>query len=174
MAASSEEKLLIEFKEQILYRFGENTKRISICMDNLSETEVWYSPNESSNSAGTLILHLCGNITQYIISGLGGEPDIRERDKEFKGLHEYIKERLTEKLKSVTDKASGIILNTGYEQLIKLYSIQGYLISGIAALVHVTEHYSYHTGQITMLTKIQKNTDVGFYSGLDLNRKNRE
>lgn len=174
MAEDPELKFLSEFTEQIIYRFSENTPRVIKCLEHLSETEIWYSPNESSNSAGTLVLHLCGNITQYIISGLGGEPDKRERDKEFTEKGKLSKEQLKEKLRAVTEKSVELMRKLKYDKLIKFYSIQGSKISGIAALIHVTEHYSYHTGQITLLTKLQKNTDTGFYKGLDLNKRNSE
>lgn len=174
MAEDPELKFLSEFTEQIIYRFSENTPRVIKCLEHLSETEIWYSPNESSNSAGTLVLHLCGNITQYIISGLGGEPDKRERDKEFTEKGKLSKEQLKEKLRAVTEKSVELMRTLKYDKLIKFYSIQGSKISGIAALIHVTEHYSYHTGQITLLTKLQKNTDTGFYKGLDLNKRNSE
>lgn len=174
MAEDPELKFLSEFKEQIIHRFSENTPRVNKCLEHLSETEIWLSPNESSNSAGTLVLHLCGNITQYIISGLGGVPDNRARDKEFTVKWKFSKEQLEEKLKAVTEKSAELIRELNYDKLINLYSIQGSKISGIAALIHVTEHYSYHTGQITLLTKLQKNTDIGFYKGLDLNKRNRE
>lgn len=83
MSAEPARNFLSEFKEQILFRFSENTPRIIKCIEHLSETEIWHSPNESSNSAGTIVLHLCGNITQYIVSGPGGKPDTRKRDEEF-------------------------------------------------------------------------------------------
>ena len=64
-------ELLKEFKEHSIYRLERNTPRIATCLDQLSEDEVWLRANESSNSVGNLILHLCGNITQYIISSIG-------------------------------------------------------------------------------------------------------
>lgn len=172
MAQDPELKFLADFKEQILYRFSENTPRVIKCLGILSETETWYSPNESSNSAGNLVMHLCGNITQYVISGLGGEPDNRVREKEFAVEWEYNKSQLKELISTAAGKAIEIIRVLGLEDLTRQYRIQGNNISGIAALIHVTEHYSYHTGQITYLTKLFKNTDTGYYSGLDLNKRN--
>src|ERR1700740_39439 len=77
------EKLLHEFITDIITHLDENTKKLKTCLDELEETDVWKRPNEHSNSVGNLILHLSGNIRQWIISALGGEEDIRERDKEF-------------------------------------------------------------------------------------------
>ena len=57
--------------------------RIERCLKLLTEDEIWWRPNESSNSAGNLALHLAGNVRQWIVSGLGGAPDHRVRDEEF-------------------------------------------------------------------------------------------
>ncbi len=66
-----------------------------------------------------------------------------------------------------------IISSLDEEQLLRSYSVQGYEKSGIAIVVHVTEHFSYHTGQIVFQTKMMKDIDTGFYRGKDLNIKNK-
>src|SRR5437867_7915143 len=71
------------FRKEAVSGFEKYLPRIVDCLELLSEEEIWWRPNEASNSAGNLVLHLCGNVRQWIISGLGGEPDTRERDKEF-------------------------------------------------------------------------------------------
>lgn len=162
-----------ELKEQIIYRFGLNYPRIKTCLESLSETEVWLKPNENSNSIANLILHLCGNITQYVISGLGGLADNRERSLEFTRHGGLNISELNSLLKKTSDNSIEIINTLGIEDLLKIYSVQGSDISGIAILIHVTEHFSYHTGQIVSLTKALKNIDTGFYKGMDLNKKNR-
>jgi len=78
-----ENELTQEIIAQSIFRMQENPPRIKNCLERLSETEVWQKPNEASNSIGNLILHLCGNITQYIIASLGNTEDQRTRDLEF-------------------------------------------------------------------------------------------
>jgi len=150
-----------------------NYPRIEKCFAELTEDEVWQRPNKSSNSIGNLTLHLCGNISQYIISALGGNKDERNRDAEFSAENSCNKTELLQKLKDVSDTAIKIISTLSEEQLTGIYSVQGYEKSGIAILIHVTEHYSYHTGQIVFHTKMLKNIDTGFYKGMDLNKKNK-
>ena len=162
-----------EFKEQSIQRMLENGPRIRKCLGALSEDEVWKRPNESSNSVGNLILHLCGNMTQYIISSLGGEEDLRERDIEFSTRSGYSKEELVTKLESTVEDCVGVIKGLSEEQLLKRRSVQGFEYSGIGNIIHVVEHYSYHTGQIAFWTKLLKDKDLGFYAGLDLNKKNK-
>ncbi len=170
---AAENKLINDFKEQSVYRISLNYPRIEKCLTMLTEEEVWHKPNSSSNSIGNLILHLSGNITQYILSALGGEADNRVRDLEFSSSGVLDKAGLLDRIKDVSEKAMSIISSISEEHLLKNYEVQGYTLTGTAIIIHVTEHYSYHTGQITLLTKLFKDTDTGYYKNMDLNKKNR-
>lgn len=162
-----------EFTRQCIKHIQENTPRIAKCLDHLQEHALWQKPNEASNSIGNIILHLCGNITQYIISALGGEPDNRHREEEFSVTGGYDKKALMEKLEQTVAKACSVIEAANEEVLLRQYSVQGFDMSGIGIVIHVTEHYSYHTGQLAFWTKLLSNKDLGFYAGIDLNRKNK-
>jgi uncharacterized damage-inducible protein DinB len=166
------EEFIKEFIDQSLYRIGENTTKITTCLDELEETETWKRPNDNSNSVGNIILHLCGNIRQYAISSLGNIEDIRERDKEFAADGGYSKFELIKKLITTVEEAKSIIQNIDSNELLRKRKVQGYYYSGIGIIIHVTEHYSYHTGQIIFWTKLLKNKDLGFYAGINLNIKN--
>ena len=161
-----------EFKAQSLAYFEANTPRIQQCISELCEAEVWERPNGVSNSVGNLVLHLCGNITQYAISSLGGQPDHRARDAEFAATGGLTKQQLGEKLAATTSEAARIMAQATETELLRVRSVQGFQLSGIGIVVHVTEHYSYHTGQIAFWTKQQKNKDLGFWADKDLNAKN--
>jgi uncharacterized damage-inducible protein DinB len=161
-----------EFIEQSVIYINENLPRIEKCLNELNNDEVWKRPNSSSNSIGNLVLHLCGNITQWIISGLGKEHDKRNRDSEFEASSGYTANELKEKISSTISKAVSIIKNLDEDGLTSVKSVQGNNYSGIAIIVHVTEHLSYHTGQITFWTKCLKDKDMGYYAGKDLNKKN--
>ena len=81
---ASEAKLAELCVRQWRSRFEERyLPRIVGCLEQLSDDEIWWRPNEASNSIGNLVLHICGNMRQWIISGLGGAEDLRQRDKEF-------------------------------------------------------------------------------------------
>lgn len=164
--------LASELINQAIFRLNENTPRIKKCLNELTEEEVWKRPNESSNSIGNLILHLCGNIRQYTISSLGGKEDNRERDKEFNTKGGFTKAELFEKLSSIVDEAVEVIQSLDEETLLRVRSVQGFEYSGVGNILHVVEHYSYHTGQIAFWTKLLKDKDLEFYTGVDLNIKN--
>lgn len=161
-----------ELISQAIYRNGLNLPRIVKCVDMLTEEELWKHPNGSSNSIGNLILHLNGNITQYIISALGSSPDLRERDLEFSSDRVLDASGLKELITSATHTAASVLEKLDNTQLNYTYEVQGHVMSGIAIIFHVSEHYSYHTGQIVFLTKLLKDVDTGFYNGMDLNKKN--
>lgn len=162
-----------EFIKEAIYRIDENMQKLETCLNELDAGDVWKRPNEHSNSVGNIILHLCGNIRQYAISSLGNQPDIRERDGEFAASGGQSKEELLKKLFSTINEAKAIILNSSDRELLRERRVQGYTHSGIGIILHVTEHLSYHTGQVIFWVKLIKNKDMGFYSGIDLNVKNQ-
>ena len=161
-----------EFIEQAIRRIDENTQKLRACFSELNESEIWRRPNENSNSIANLILHLCGNIRQHAISSLGNIPDVRERDREFSADGGYSKSELFERLESTLEEAKGLMSKISTTELLRKRTAQGYPTSGIGIIVHITEHYSYHTGQIIFWTKLLKNKDLAFYAGVNLNAKN--
>ena len=167
------EKIFHEFKEQAAFRLNENTPRIQKCLDLLTEEEVWIKPNKVTNSVGNLILHLCGNIRQYMISSLGQQNDERDRDAEFSTTGGLDKEQLYEKLSSTVNEAINTMNQLEPSKALVVKSVQGFDFTPIGIILHVVEHYSYHTGQIAWQTKILKGQDLGFYADLDLNIKNK-
>ncbi|SEK35079.1 Protein of unknown function [Aquimarina amphilecti] len=168
------EEISQEFKEQIVYRLDESLRMITISFDQLSEDDIWKRFNQSSNSVGNLMLHLCGNVTQYAIASLGGLDDKRDRDAEFEAKEGVSKAELLLKLNSTIEEAKKTLLNCAISELMRKREVQGFTFSGIGIAIHVTEHLSYHTGQIAFWTKQLKNKDLGFYDGMDLNIKNKE
>ncbi|MBL7798305.1 MAG: DUF1572 family protein [Saprospiraceae bacterium] len=160
--------LATEFISQACYRMDESTRMLRTALAELDEADVWKRPNTASNSVGNLILHLCGNIRQYAISALGGTEDLRERDAEFAARNGADKAVLLEKLLATVDEAQATIRNADTDNLMRVRSVQGFRLSGLGIVLHVVEHYSYHTGQIAFWTKLLKDKDLGFYAGIDL------
>lgn len=128
----------------------------------LSDEEIWWRVNDASNSVGNLILHLCGNMRQWIISGLGGAEDIRRRDLEFSEKGPIPRAELIEKLRATVRDASNVIRRLTAKDLVREYSIQGYRVTGYEAAIHVTTHIAYHAGQIIYVAKMKRARDLGF------------
>lgn len=167
------QNFLPEFVHHTCYRLDESTRMIRKSFAELEESDIWKRPNASSNSIGNLILHLCGNIRQYTISSLGDMEDVRQRDEEFDAREGYGKTELFDMLARTVEEAKSVIQKTDAENWLRVRSVQGFEFSGIGIVIHVVEHYSYHTGQIAFWTKILKDKDLGFYAGFDLNAKNK-
>ena len=158
---------------QSVMRINESTQKIIRCLDIIDDENVWKSPNEHLNTIGNLILHVCGNTNQYIISSLGGAKDKRDRDLEFSTKGGHSKSDLLEKLTTTIQKATSVILQSSKEELLSERIVQGMVHTGVGIVIHVTEHISYHTGQIIFLTKLFGNLDMKFYANVDLNKKNQ-
>jgi uncharacterized damage-inducible protein DinB len=140
--------------------------RIEICLGMLSEEQVWSRGHENENAIGNLLLHLSGNIRQWIISSLGEFPDTRDRNSEFETQGGLTAVELAARLRDTLERAIRIVSGLTPEQLTRTYEIQTYRIAGINAVFHVVEHFSYHAGQIIFATKSFTGGDLGFYKHL--------
>ena len=157
--------ILTETRRRLL---GECIPRIRKCLTQLSNEDIWYRPNENSNSVGNLILHLNGNVRQWLIATMGNQPDRRERQKEFDERGPLPRLYLEEILNNLEADASEVIGQLDSASLTRTYNVQGFEETGVGILIHVVEHFSYHVGQITWFTKAQKDLDMGYYAGKDL------
>jgi uncharacterized damage-inducible protein DinB len=142
--------------------------RIQDCLKRLSDEEVWWRGSDESNAVGNLVLHLCGNVRQWILSGVGGEQDTRQRDLEFAQVTGVGREDLSELLSDTMRRAVEVIrtVPAGKLRSRERFGVQGYETSVLEAIYHVVEHFSMHTGQIIYITKLLRNQDLGFYNHL--------
>ena len=140
----------------------QSLRRIVACLQQLSEEEIWWRPNSASNSAGNLVLHLCGNVRQWIISGLGGADDTRERDREFAERDPIPRQALVTQLRRTVRDACRVISRLSEDSLSRKHEIQGFQVTGLDAAFHVVEHFGYHTGQIIYITKLKRAQDLRF------------
>ncbi|MGA7237348.1 MAG: DUF1572 family protein [Bryobacteraceae bacterium] len=142
------------------------TSRIESCLDQLNEEQVWTRGGENENAAGNLVLHLCGNVRQWIVSGVGGAPDMRERDAEFAAQGGVSISDLKRRLRDVADESAAVLRQIPAARLTDRVTIQDYDVAVMEAIYHVIEHFSMHTAQIMFLTKMLTGDDLGFYHHL--------
>ncbi len=136
--------------------------RIESCLDRLSDREVWRRSHPTSNSVGNMVLHLAGNVRQWIISGLGGALDRRDRDREFAERGPISRRRLKATLGKAVREASGVLRRLRAGDLARRHTIQKFNVTGLVAVSHVMEHFAYHAGQIIFVTKSILGEDLGF------------
>jgi uncharacterized damage-inducible protein DinB len=162
------EALIAECRRRL---YDESLPRIRKCLAQMSVEEIWARPNAETVSAGNLVLHLAGNVRQYIVATLGGDPDVRERSKEFSQTGPLPTVDLLARLEESLADASRVLDRLDPARLLDTHRVQGFVESGLSILVHVVEHFSYHTGQIAYIVKSKKNVDLGFYRGKNLDAK---
>jgi len=160
------ESLLID--DCILRLRDESLPRIQKCLALLTDDEIWQRPNGNLVSAGNLVLHLSGNVRQWIISTLGDEPDLRVRQEEFDDTGPIPRKELLEKLETTVNQGCDVIKTLTQDTLTRDYAVQDFQETGVSILVHVVEHFSYHTGQIAWATKLLKDIDLDYYPDNDL------
>jgi uncharacterized damage-inducible protein DinB len=151
--------------------YTESMPRIRQCLGELTVEEIWARPNGHTNSVGNLVLHLAGNVRQWVVAGLGGASDVRERQAEFDAPGPMPTAELLGRLEKVLSDASAVLDGLDPASLLLPRRVQGFTESGLSILVHVVEHFSYHTGQIVYIVKARKDVDLGFYRGQNLNAK---
>jgi len=138
---------------------------IEKALGSLDGDDIWARPNKSSNSIANLLLHLEGNVRQWIICGLGGEKDNRQRDLEFTSTKSDNTGSFLSDLKNTVMSACEVIEKFQDEDmLLTSFTIQGFETTAFSAIFHVVEHFSYHTGQIVWIAKSISGKDMQFYN----------
>jgi uncharacterized damage-inducible protein DinB len=142
---------------------SEYLPKIERCLNNLTDKQIWWRPNPESNSIGNLCLHLSGNARQWIICGLGGEIDTRARQQEFEQHLVVPSPELLSLLRETAHDVDRVLARFDLERCLHEHDIQGTKVTALEAIFHVTEHFSMHTGQIILLTKMLSQEDLKFY-----------
>jgi len=155
---------LLKYSTSKLTQYEE---RIEKCLDKLTYDQIWARNAESQNAVGNLVLHLCGNLGQWILSGVGGAPDLRDRDAEFAARGEVDADQLKQRLRKRVEETVAVIAPLTPEQLVERTTVQGYDVSKLHAVYHVVSHFSEHAGQILFATKLFTSEDLGFYRHLN-------
>ncbi len=158
------------FLERSRYYLGtEYPAKIRAAVLTIPDDRIWWRPNPSANSAGNLLLHLAGNVRQWIVSGVGGAPDVRIRDAEFAAteLSGDSPEVLLQHLEHACAEAVAVLESLDPRELASARTIQGRETTVFSAVYHVVEHFSGHTGQLILIAKWLTPESVRFYDDRD-------
>jgi uncharacterized damage-inducible protein DinB len=137
--------------------------KIERCVERLTDEQVWWRAGERSNSVGNLLLHLEGNLRQWVVGGAGGAEDRRERDREFAERGRVERARLLSDLRATVQEACDALARLDAATLGERRRVQGLDVTVLAAIFHAVEHFSMHTGQVILLTKLLTGEDLRFY-----------
>jgi len=142
----------------------DSVPKIDACLERLSIDDIWWRPNEASNSIGNLVLHLCGNVSMWIVGGVGRRPFQRNRQQEFDERGPMPAAELQQRLRTVVDEAEKVLNGISAPELLTRRQIQGYDVTVLEAIYHVVEHFGMHTGQIILLTKARLAEDLHLWA----------
>jgi hypothetical protein len=164
MAADPTCDVFLEFSRRKLLE--QYWPRLRKAIEPLSNEQIWWRPNEASNSIGNLILHLNGNVGQWLVASFNRLEDRRDRPAEFNATGDLSATDLLNRLGQTLDEAAKVLARLTPEELLATWQIQGYTVSGLAAVYQVVEHFGLHYGQIIYITKMQEGRDLGYYKEL--------
>ena len=164
MAADPASELFLQFsRNKLLEQYW---PRLRKAVELLSEEQIWWRPNDASNSIANLILHLNGNVWQWLVASFDRLEDRRDRPAEFNATGDLTAADLLARLGATMDEAAKVLARLTADDLLATWHIQGYTVTGLAAVYQVVEHFGLHYGQIVYITKMQEGRDLGFYSEL--------
>jgi uncharacterized damage-inducible protein DinB len=158
-------RLFLEFSRQQLV--DEYWPRLRGCVESLTDEQVWWRPNEASNSVGNLLLHLNGNVRQWLVASFNGGEETRNRPAEFAQRQVIPAAALLRILGATVEEASVVLSRLTEADLIGTRHIQGHTVTGLYAVYHVVEHFGMHYGQMLYISKLVRGEDLGFYRELD-------
>jgi uncharacterized protein DUF1572 len=165
MMAPTTSRLFLEYSRSKLIE--QYWPRLRSSVESLSDEQVWWRPNDASNSIGNLILHLNGNVHQWLVASFGRLDDTRNRPAEFAERRLIPTSVLLDRLSSTMGRASSVLSRLTEADLLATFHIQGYSVIGLHAVYQVVEHFGMHYGQIIYVTKLLRGEDLGFYRELD-------
>jgi hypothetical protein len=166
MTANTTSAIFLEFsREKLLNQYW---PRMRSCVESLTDEQIWWRPNEASNSVGNLLLHLNGNVRQWLIDSFNRRQNRRDRPAEFHEEKRTSGSALLEQLGATIAEAGATLSRLTEADLIAEYEIQGYEhVSGLKAVYQVVEHFGLHYGQVVYITKMLCARDLGFYRELN-------
>ncbi len=138
--------------------------KIQTCFDQLTDEDIWWRAHETDNSIGNLVLHLTGNIRQWILNGIGGMNEARDRPREFGERTQIPQKELLSKFEQTLLEADKTLEQFDSSKLLEVRHFQKWDYTCLYAISHVVEHVAQHMGQIIYITKLRKAVDLKFFN----------
>jgi hypothetical protein len=157
------------FCQPVSGHFKTIASRLATCIDTVDHTRLWNDFAPNLTSPGNLVLHLVGNLRQYVLKTLGDRDYYRERSKEFTDKPSLDRDALKSLLLQTVDECRAVIDSLGEEKLCRSYTVQGQKRTGYEILVLAIEHFGYHAGQFAWFSKYLFGGEIDFFKGRNLN-----
>ncbi|MFN2400384.1 MAG: DinB family protein [Gemmatimonadaceae bacterium] len=145
------------------YLRDEYRTKLRRAVETLPPDALWWRANDASNSVGNLLLHLTGNVRQWIVTGVGRGPESRDRASEFAARYGQPASELLAQLDEAVDEALAVIDLLEPSELLTRRIIQGRDVTVCEAIYHVVEHFAMHMGQVILIAKHHAPGAIKFY-----------
>jgi hypothetical protein len=136
-------------------RLAASLQRLEHCLGQLTDAQLWWRPREAMNSIGNLVLHLCGNLRQWLVAGIGGAADVRDRPQEFAERGPIPRDELLGRLAQVVGEVDAALAGVSDGQLLEPRRIQGFDETVLSAVFDSLAHLAGHTQEVVCLTRLQ-------------------
>lgn len=157
--------LFLEFsRDKLLEQYW---PRLRACVESLTDEQIWWRPNPASNSVGNILLHLNGNVRQWLVGSFNRTDDARNRPAEFDAPEQFPGSELLRRLGETMQQSRDVLSRLTEADLLTHFEIQGHNVTGLSAIYQVVEHFGLHSGQIMYITKMLRAEDLGFYRELN-------
>ncbi|HET6879276.1 MAG TPA: DUF1572 family protein [Pirellulales bacterium] len=143
------------FVNEARHTLADSMKKVEHCLDQLRDEDLWWRQHESQNSIQNILLHLCGNVRQWIIHGVGGAPDVRDRAQEFSDRRPLTKAELLSRLRQTLTEAHCALAELPPDRLLEPRRIQGFDATALAAIFETVSHFVGHTHQIVYIARLR-------------------
>ena len=145
------------------YLGTEYRTKLRAAVEALPAEALWWRPNDQSNSVGNLLVHLAGNVRQWIAGSVGGAPGARDRAGEFAARSGPAAAELLAELERALEDADRVLARLTPADLCSTRTIQGREVTVLEAVYHVVEHFALHLGQVILVAKLHAPGAVRFY-----------
>ena len=139
-------------------------QQIANCLDQLTEQQMSQRGGDHENSVINLLLHLEGNLRQWVLHGIDNQPDIRRRDDEFTLTLSTSAAEARAAFNATVEESSRVIAALDPARLLEVIDPQP---TGtwrnptiLDAIYKVVGHLEHHAGQIVLLTKQMAGRDL--------------
>ena len=129
----------------------------------LTDDDVWWRPNDASNAIGNMVLHMAGNLEQWIVGGAGGLKVTRDRDAEFRAREGLTRDALVELIDKTVARVDRVLADLPEATLLDRITVQGFPVTRLHAVYHSIEHFGYHLGQVMYVAKLRTGKDLGIF-----------
>ena len=143
------------FRRESCFTLDYARDRMLHALDQLGDADAWWRPHETMNAAGNLVLHVCGNLRQWIVCGVGGMPDTRDRQGEFAQRAIIPVSELRSRLINTVEEAKSAITHASDEDLLRTRFIQITNCTGLGAVYHSVAHLEGHAQEMIYIARLR-------------------